>query len=235
MKPQTAAILESCAPTGWVVEPLARQILIEYGLPVTRWAWARDLEDALEAAAGVGYPLVVKVVSPRVVHKSDVGGVVVGVKDEQGLREAYRRMARLPGFDGVLLDEMAEGLELIVGAKHDPQFGPVVLTGIGGTAVEIYQDAAIRMAPMSRDDARSALESLRGRKLLEGFRGAPPVHRESLIDLLVRFSEMAHDLGPAVDSIDLNPVFCGPKRCVIADARIMLPRNRDEEPEEASL
>ncbi|WP_025324167.1 acetate--CoA ligase family protein [Deferrisoma camini] len=226
MKPQTAAILESCASAGWVVEPLARRILTEYGLPVTQWAWARDLENALEAAAEVGYPLVVKVVSPRVIHKSDVGGVIVGVEDEQGVREAYRRMARLPGFEGVLLDEVADGLELIVGAKHDPQFGPVVLTGIGGTAVEIYQDVAIRMAPMSPDDAESALDSLRARKLLEGFRGAPPVQRESLVDLLVRFSEMAHDLGPAVDSIDLNPVFCGPERCVIADARIMLPRNQ---------
>ena len=222
MKPETAAILARCAPQGWVVEPLAREVLAEYGLPVTRWMWARDLDGAIEAAAEIGYPLVVKVVSPRVVHKSDAGGVVVGVNDERELRNAYRRLARLPGFEGVLLDEMAGGLELIVGAKNDAQFGPVVVTGIGGTAVEIYRDVAIRMAPMSPDDARSALDSLRGRKLLEGFRGAPPVDRDSLVDLLVRFSEMASDLGPAVDSMDLNPVFCGPGGCAIADARIML-------------
>lgn len=223
MKPNAAELLRRAAPVGWVVEPLAREILAEYGLPLNRWAWACDPGAALEAARRIGYPVVVKVVSAEIVHKSDVGGVEVGVEGDDALRRTFERMARLPGFDGVVLGELARGVELIVGAKNDPQFGPVVLVGIGGTAVEIYQDVAIRMAPMTPADAASALDALRGRRLLEGFRGSPPADREALVDLLVRFSEMAHDLGPAVDSVDLNPVFCGPDGCVVADARIVLP------------
>ncbi|HSH68973.1 MAG TPA: acetate--CoA ligase family protein [Deferrisomatales bacterium] len=223
MKSEVAAILASARPAGWVVEPLARQILAAYDLPVTRSAWARSADQALAEAVRIGYPLVVKVVSPAVVHKSDAGGVVVGIKDPTGLEAAFGRMAALPAFDGVLLDEMARGVELIVGAKQDPQFGAVVLVGIGGTGVEIYQDVAIRMAPLSRSQADAALASLKARALLEGHRGAPPVHREGLIDLLVGFSEMAHDLGTRVESIDCNPVFCSPERIAIADARIMLP------------
>ena len=223
MTPEIAAILAAARPAGWVVEPLARQILAAYDLPVTRSAWARSADQALTEAVRVGYPLVVKVVSPAVLHKSDVGGVVVGIQDTTELAAAYGRMATLPAFDGVLLDEMVRGVELIVGAKQDPQFGAVVLVGIGGTAVEIYQDVAIRMAPLSRSEADGALASLKARALLEGHRGSPPVHREGLIDLLVGFSEMAHDLGTRVGSIDCNPVFCSPERIAIADARIMLP------------
>ncbi|MBN2809478.1 MAG: acetate--CoA ligase family protein [Deltaproteobacteria bacterium] len=118
---------------------------------------------------------------------------------------------------------MAQGLELIVGAKQDPQFGTVVVVGIGGTAVEIYHDVAIRMAPVSPAEAISAITSIRGRKLLEGYRGAKPVNREKLAELIVNFSQMAFALRDEITSIDLNPVLCNPEQAVIADARFILP------------
>jgi len=223
MTAEIAAILAAAQATGWVIEPLARQVLAAYDLPVTRSAWVHSEAEAVAAAVHLGYPLVVKVVSPAVMHKSDAGGVAVGIGDAAELGAAYRRMATLPEFDGVLLDELVGGVELIVGAKFDPQFGAVVLVGLGGTAVEIYQDVAIRLAPLTRATADSALSSLKAHALLEGHRGSAPVHREGLLDLLVRFSEMAHDLGDRVASIDLNPVFCSPERIAIADARILLP------------
>jgi hypothetical protein len=226
MKPEVPAILEAAHTAGWVIEPLARRILEAYDLPVTRSSWAHSVEQAAAEADRIGYPVVAKVVSPEVVHKSDVGGVAVGVGNPAELTSAWVHMASLPAFEGVLIDEMVRGVELIIGAKQDPQFDTVVLVGIGGTAVEVYQDVAIRMAPLSRSEAEAALASLKGRVLLGEHRGAPPVHREQLLDLLVRFSEMAHDLGAWVDSIDCNPVFCSPERAVVADVRIILPELR---------
>lgn len=222
MRSGVAALLQQARKTGWAMEPVARKILRSYDLPVTRFTWAHSLQEALQDAKALGYPLVLKIVSPEVVHKSDVGGVIVGVLDDEGLEQAYQKLEKLPGFDGVLLDEMAAGVELIVGAKQDPQFGTVVLAGIGGTAVEIYKDVAIRMAPLSVSDAADALDSLRGKALLQGHRGTRPVNREALVNLLARFSEAAYELRSEVESIDLNPVFCSSETAVIADARIML-------------
>jgi hypothetical protein len=222
MRSGIAALLQQARKAGWAMEPVAREILLAYDLPVTRFAWAHSFEDTLKKANALGYPLVLKIVSPEVIHKSDVGGVIVGVQDDGALKQAYGKLEKLPGFDGVLVDEMASGTELIVGAKQDPQFGTVVLVGIGGTSVEIYKDVAIRMAPLSADDARDALGSLRGKALLEGHRGSRPVNREALVDLLVRFSAAAYELRDEVESIDLNPVFCNSQTATIADARFML-------------
>jgi len=223
MNPIVCQLLDSTRDTGWVMEPIAKRLLSELGLPVTDFRWARTWDEAARGATELGYPVVAKVVSPEVVHKSDVGGVVVGITDERGLRAAWDHMAGLPSFDGVLLDEMvAGGVELIVGAKQDPQFGTVVLTGIGGTSVEIYRDVAIRLAPMGVDDARTALGALTGRALLEGHRGSPPVDLDALVRLMVAFSEAAWTLRAEIESIDLNPVLCTTERAVVADARIML-------------
>jgi acyl-CoA synthetase (NDP forming) len=166
-----AKILEVSRRIGWVMEPYAKDLLREYRLSTTRFYWAKTATDILQGAGVVGYPLVAKVVSPKILHKSDVGGVVVGVTNEQELAEVFRKFSRLEGFEGVLLDEMVQGTEVIVGSKEDPQFGTVVVAGIGGTSVEVYKDIAIRMAPVGLEEALDAIDSLRGRRLLEGYRG----------------------------------------------------------------
>jgi hypothetical protein len=151
-----------------------------------------------------------------------VGGVVVGVKDDRELEEVFRRFALIKGFAGVLLDEMVPGSEVIVGSKEDPQFGTVVVVGIGGTSVEIHRDVAIRMAPLTREEALGAIDSLRGKKLLKGYRGRQAIDKKALAEVVVRFSELAYAWRESVESMDLNPVLCTGDKAVIADARIIL-------------
>jgi hypothetical protein len=222
MDEKTVAILKAARAAGWVMEPHAKELLRAYNLPTTRFFWAKSLQDCLLGAKEVGYPLVAKVVSPDIVHKSDVGGVVVGVRDDRELEAVYQRMSGLKGFQGLLLDQMVQGIEMIVGAKEDAQFGTVVLVGIGGTSVEVYKDVSIRMAPVSLEDAMDAIESIKGRRLLEGYRGNEPVNMERLAQLIVDFSQVAFDMREEVESIDLNPVLCDQEAAMIADARFML-------------
>jgi len=163
-----------------------------------------------------------KVVSPKVVHKSEKNGVEIGIDNDGKLQETFRRFSQIDGFAGMLVEETISGIELIIGAKVDDQFGPVVLLGIGGTGVEIYKDVSLRMAPLALKDVESMIRCLKAHSLLEGYRGSKPVNLREINRLLMTFSELVMDLESLIDSIDLNPVICSPSRCVVADARIML-------------
>ena len=132
---QAQRILAASKRRGWVLEPDAKVMMREAGLSVPVFGYATSVEDAMRLAGEIGYPLVAKVVSTTVLHKSDVGGVILGIENEPALQEAFSRLGRLDGFSGVLVEGMQSGLELIIGAKIDPQFGPVILLGIGGTGV----------------------------------------------------------------------------------------------------
>jgi len=222
LKRQIASILETSRAHGWVLEPLAKQILAAYDLSVPRSVWEKDLHRAQTAAEVLGFPLVAKVVSPAIMHKSDVCGVEVGVPGAAELAGAFERFSKLDGFDGILLEEMLTGVELIVGAKVDHAFGPVVLLGIGGTGVEIYNDVTIRMAPVDASEVDTMINCLRGKVLLDGFRGGRPVARAALAEMVAGFSHLVMDLQDTVESIDLNPVFCTEECCTVGDARILL-------------
>ncbi len=215
-------IIEDSRENGWVLEPDAKRILAIAGLDVPRFVWAGNVDQAVAAAAGIGYPVVAKVVSPRVIHKTEAGGVVTGIRNEDELRAAFAALSRIEGFQGAVIDETLSGVELIVGAKNDDQFGPVILVGIGGIGVELYHDTAIRMAPLAARDVDSMLRCLRAHRLLEGFRGKEPVNRELVEKLLLGFSDLVMAIGNEVESIDLNPVMCTSRRVAAADARIML-------------
>jgi len=208
--------------TGWVPEPEAKRLFAMAGLDVPKFIWAHMPEEAVRFADQAGYPVVAKVVSPRIIHKSVVGGVITGIDTKDELEKAYHAFSKLDGFDGMLVEETATGQELIAGAKIDYQFGPVILLGIGGTGVEIYQDIAIRMTPIDKNDVISMIDSLKGRNILKGFRGGEPVNINALTALLSGFSSLVTDLEDHIRSIDLNPVICSGERCVIADARIIL-------------
>lgn len=216
-------ILAEAAGQGWVLEPEAKRLVAMVGIEVPRYRWAREKEEAVAAAAVLGWPVVAKLVSPAALHKSDVGGVAVGIESEEALLAAWDRFAGFERFAGMLVEEMvAGGVELIVGAKNDAQFGPVILLGMGGVAVEIYRDTSIRMAPLGEGDVRSMVEGLAARRLIEGYRGSAPVDMESLTRMMLRFSELAMELEGRMESIDCNPVICTADRCVVADARIIL-------------
>lgn len=216
------SILTAAGENGWVLEPDAKRILDLVGIPVPNFHLATTMDDAVQAAGKIGYPVVAKAVSPAVIHKTDVDGVAVGLKTDDEIQAVFDRFQRFEQFKGMLVEEMVAGVELIVGAKIDYQFGPVVLLGIGGTGVELYGDTAVRMAPVDEQDVRSMVHQLKGRRVLEGFRGSKPVDMKSLNNLVIRFSELIMDLEARMTSVDLNPVMCTSKGCIVADARIML-------------
>jgi succinyl-CoA synthetase beta subunit len=217
------ANLEASKGRGWVLEPDAKEMLKETGLPVPRFATAATKDEAKSRAHEIGYPVVAKVVSPLIVHKSDVGGVAVDIRSDDQLDAAFSRLAGLDGFQGVLVEEMLpRGVELIVGATIDVQFGPVILLGLGGTSVEIYKDTALRLAPLQPKDVLSMVGELKAHPLLEGYRGAEPIDMAELTRVLVLFSRFVMELEGWIESIDLNPVLCKGSQCTIADARIML-------------
>jgi succinyl-CoA synthetase beta subunit len=218
-------ILSASMQNGWVMEPEAKRLLSLAGLGVPRFTWATGIEEAVRFSMEIGFPVVAKVVSPKVIHKSDLGGVVSGINSDEKLREIFSRFSRLDGFAGVLVEEMLFGVELIVGAKMDYQFGPVILLGIGGIGVEIYGDTTLRMAPLSEADVVSAFRGLRAHCLLEGYRGSDPINLDRLTEMLLLFSSLVMEFQDRFESIDLNPVICSHDKCVVADARIMLLAN----------
>jgi acyl-CoA synthetase (NDP forming) len=215
-------ILSASKDVGWVLEPEAKRLFSLAGLDVPRFSRATTSEEAVRFAREIGYPIVIKVVSPRVVHKSDMDGVAVGLDRDEDVTETFIRFSRVDGFAGVLVEEMISGLELMVGAKIDYQFGPVILLGMGGTGVEIYRDVALRMAPLRARDVESMIRDLKAGRLLDGYRGSEPINLSELTRLVVTFSNLVMDLEEFIESIDLNPVICSPTKCVVADARIML-------------
>jgi acetate---CoA ligase (ADP-forming) subunit beta len=222
LKKEMMEILSSSKETGWILEPEAKRLLSAAGLDIPQFIWARRIEEALRFAEEIGYPVVGKIVSPKVLHKSERDGVEVGIDSDEKLKETFHRFFQMEGFSGMLVEEMVSGVELIVGAKIDYQFGPVILLGMGGTGVEIYRDVTLRMAPLRPEDFEPMVKCLKAHGIVEGYRGSEPVNLRELDRLLLTFSELVMDLESFVESIDLNPVICSSEKCLVADARIML-------------
>lgn len=216
------SILTKSKQWGWVLEPDAKRILSLRGFQTPSYAVAKRPEEAVSAARKIGYPVAAKIVSPGIVHKSDVKGVVVGIKDDQQLVSALERFGKLRGFEGMLVEEMAAGVELIIGAKNDVQFGPMILLGFGGVGVEIYKDVALRMAPLKKAHVEDMMNELKAYPLLTGYRGAKPVNIAAVQKTVINFSQLIMDMKDYFESADLNPVMCNEKSCTVVDARIML-------------
>jgi len=222
VKKEIKAILSTSREIGWVLEPEAKRLFHLAGLDIPKFTWATELGEATRFVREIGYPVVAKIVSSKVLHKSEVGGVVVGIDNDVTLKETFHRFSNFEKFSGMLVEEMLSGVELIVGGKIDYQFGPVVLLGIGGKGVEIYRDISLRMAPLDYRDVDYMVKGLKAHQLLFGYRGSEPVNLEALTRMLVTFSELLMELEGLIESIDLNPVMCSSKQCIVADARIML-------------
>jgi acyl-CoA synthetase (NDP forming) len=215
-------ILSAYQERGWVLEPDAKRVCSLAGLTVPRFLWATGVDEAVRFAQEIGYPVAAKLVSPSVLHKSDVGGVVVGIDSGEKLGEAFRRFREFEGFAGMLVEEMLSGIELIAGAKVDYQFGPVILLGMGGTGVEIYRDITMRMAPIGQEQVESMVRGLKAHQLLEGYRGSLPISMRELTRAMIALSDLVVEIEGLMESMDLNPLMCTADRCVVADARIML-------------
>jgi acetate---CoA ligase (ADP-forming) len=210
---------------GYLNEIQSYEVLKEYGIPIAKYSLAHDLKDALVEGKKLGFPLVAKIVASGVIHKFDIGGVVVNIKDERQLIEAYEQLSILvtpDRFKGVLLQTMVnEGIELIMGTKYHRGFGHAVMFGLGGTYVEVMEDVSFAMAPLTKAKARKMVESIKGVKLLNGYRSKPPVNKEGVVNLLLKLSQIVNDF-PKIKSLDLNPVFASERGVLVADARVIL-------------
>ena len=210
---------------GWADAEAAAELLAAYGIPAARSRLVRTPAQAAAAQAELGGPVVVKIAAA--IHKSDVGGVAVGITTPQAAADAVTAIraaladAGLGHLGGEFLvqEQIRDGVEMIIGVTHDPAFGPLVLAGLGGTAVEVLGDVAVRITPLSNTDVDEMLRSLRSYRLLTGYRQSPPLDVAAFADLLHRVSAMVEDI-PEIAELDLNPVFVRQHGAVVADTRV---------------
>jgi len=213
-----------------ITEEVAKSILKKYGIKVPGFALVKSTNEAAKAAKKIGFPLVMKVVSPQILHKTDVGGVKVGIDNvadvKKTFNDMYGRLSKKKGVDvkGILLEKMIPkgGVELIVGIQSNPQFGPMLMVGLGGVLTDILKDVAFRMLPITISDAKSMLNELKGSKLLKGFRGSAPIDIDMVAKALVQIGKIGVDNADYINSIDFNPVIVYSKSYFVVDAKIIL-------------
>lgn len=212
-----------------ITEELSKSILKTYGVKVPPFALVTSAEEAVKQAKKIGFPLVMKVVSPQILHKTDVGGVKVGLDNvndvKKTFKDMYGRLSKKKGVDvkGILLEKMVpKGVELIVGVQNDSQFGPVIMVGLGGIMTEVMKDVAFRMLPISTSDAKSMLSELKGSALLKGFRGSESIDTNMVAKMLVQIGKLGVENADYINSIDFNPVVVYPKSHFVVDAKIIL-------------
>ena len=201
-------------PMGPVSEPTAMAALASWGVPFVRHQLATSRTEAIEAARAFGGKTVLKIASPQIAHKTEVGGVIVGVEGDEAVGDAFDTLMQRVGqaapsatLEGVMVAEMApSGVEVVVGVQRDPTFGPVVMVGLGGVLVEVLKDVAFRVAPFGEDEALRMIEGLKGAEILLGVRGAAAADIPALAKLLASVSTLAFDQRDRLESLDLNPV-----------------------------
>lgn len=230
-EPAARAMLTEALGRGGTAlsEPESKQILACYGIAVPHEIVARDPEQAGLAAGRIGGPVAIKIVSPDILHKTEAGGVRLGLSTPEYVSKAAAdilasaaRYAPQARIDGISVQQMAPaGVEIVLGVKNDRQFGPLIAVGLGGIMVELLDDTAVRLVPVDERIARAMLASLRGRALLTGFRGKAGVDIDGLVDTICRLSELAHDLRDMIDQIDINPVVVSGNGVMAADALII--------------
>jgi len=212
-----------------LTEVESKTMLAKQGIPVVEAKLARSKREAVAISREIGFPVVLKVMSPDVVHKTDSGGVRLGLTNATQVGRAYSEIVSsirqaYPGarVQGVSIQRMApQGVEVIVGMSKDPQFGPVLMFGLGGVLVEVLKDVSFRIVPVTRRDAGEMIREIKGYPILEGYRGQKPASIRALEELIVKVSEFV-EKNPQIEELDLNPVFAYPDRAVAVDARIIL-------------
>jgi len=216
-----------------LLEHEAYNLLKYYNIPVPEADLAKTPEEAGVIADRIGYPIVLKIVSPDIIHKSDVGGVIVGLDNRESVIEGAKRIfsnvtekAPHARIYGVLVQKMVPyGLEVIVGGIRDEMFGPVVMFGLGGIFVEVLRDVSFRITPVDYNDALEMINEIKSAKILEGYRSQPPVSKHALAEIIVNVSRLLLE-NPEIHSIDLNPIMAFSDKAVVADARIIIRQTR---------
>ncbi|ASN06161.1 acetate--CoA ligase family protein [Virgibacillus necropolis] len=229
-KLQEKKVLKSLLQAGTTLSEFqSSDILDLYGIPTTKRAIATTENEATHHAANIGYPVALKIDSPDIPHKTEADAIRLHLNDDQEVRNAfkeihlnvsdYKQNARI---NGVSVQEMLpEGVEVIVGVTNNPVFGPVIMFGLGGVFVEVFQDISFRLAPLTKNDAIEMIEEIKGYSLLKGPRGKPPVNIDAIVDVLLKVSALVTDYGDCIEELDINPLIVNEKGIVAADAMIV--------------
>jgi len=228
---ETAKIISQVQKEGRkaLLETEAKTICMEYAIPVTNFKLAKNAAEAAEFAEQLGYPVVLKIVSPDIIHKTDAGGVIINLKNKTEVQVAYEKILlnakkykATAKIVGVLVQEMApQSTEVIVGSIKDLQFGQTLMFGLGGVFVEILKDVTFKIAPITREDAEEMLTGIKAYPLLKGYRNTPPTDIDAIITILLNTSRLVMD-NPQIKELDLNPVLAYEKGAKTVDARIIL-------------
>lgn len=207
---------------GWIGAEDVSELLNAAGIPAAQSRVAESLDAAREMAASIGYPVVLKAIGPDILHKTEMGGVILNIKDDQSLKSAYGDLVRRLGdqMSAVLVQQrVSKGTEILIGATLDETFGHTVAYGLGGTLVDLIQDVGLRLAPLTKGDIADMLDEVRGTKLLRGYRGAPPADEAKVQEILARLSALL-DICPEIEEVDFNPVIVLEHGAIVVDARV---------------
>ena len=212
-----------------LLETEAKELLREYGIPVPDFKLIKSEDEITGLAKEINFPIVMKIVSPDIIHKSDAGGVKVGVKDEEEAIAAYQEIIskakkynKEARIEGVIVYPMVpQGTEIIIGMMKDPHFGPVAMFGLGGIFVEVLKDVSFRIIPLEERDAREMITEIKGYEILKGVRGEGPKDIKAIKILLMKVSKLTME-NPEINEIDLNPIFVFEKGLQVVDARMIL-------------
>lgn len=212
-----------------LTEVESKELLKQAGIPVIETKLARSKKEAISIGKEIGFPIVLKISSPDVIHKSDSGGVKLGLSNPTQVSRAYSEIMssikqRYPKaiIQGVSVQRTAPlGVEVIIGVSQDPQFGPVIMFGLGGVLVEVLKDVSFRIVPVSKRDAQEMIREIKGYPILEGYRGQEPANISALEEIIVKVSQFVEQ-NPQIRELDINPVFAYKDRAIAVDARIIL-------------
>jgi acetyl-CoA synthetase (ADP-forming) len=212
-----------------LLETEAKKVCLEYGIPITKFELAKSEREACMVAEKIGYPVVLKIVSPDIIHKSDVGGVILNLKDSKAVVHAYGKIVKnvkkhcpKAKIAGVLVQEMAPpATEVIVGATKDPQFGPTMMFGLGGIFVEVLKDVTFKIAPVTKEEAYEMICEVKAYPLLKGYRNTPPADVDAIAKIILNTSRLVTE-HEEIKELDLNPILVYKKGAKTVDARIIL-------------
>ncbi|MEA3560240.1 MAG: acetate--CoA ligase family protein [Candidatus Omnitrophota bacterium] len=228
-KKQILALIKRYKNQKTIPEPVAEQILGSYGIPVPAGRLVKNTKQALSFAKRTGWPVVLKIVSPQIIHKSDSGGVITGISSARGLNEAFNKILKniktadsTADIEGVYVQKMIPiSREVIIGGIRDEQFGPVVMFGLGGIFVELFKDVVFRIAPINKKEAREIVNEIKGMAILKGVRGEKAIDFNSLFSAISSVSRLIYDF-PQIRELDVNPVCVSSRGIYAVDARIIL-------------
>ncbi len=195
------------------------KLLQKYKIPTAKSEYCKNEKQLSAATKRLKFPLAMKIVSPKILHKTDAGGVKLNIKNEKEALKAFTQLKKLSSFQAALVQEMASGTQLIIGGKFDAQFGPTILFGLGGIFVETLKDVSVRICPITRQDAKEMYSEIKGYAILKGARGEPPIKFKALEDILLKTNNLL--LKEKIKELDINPLFADGKKIVAVDARVI--------------